>query len=172
VLAHQIEGGCDNNNWAAWENVERDPPPIKGNQRVGEACDHWNRLEEDTELISKLGVKSYRFSIEWSKIEPTPGQKNEDAIRHYHKYSSPPPPSSHIFLCSHCPFPQTRAGNRELDLLEEAGIMPMLTLLHFTHPIWFEEMGAFEKEENNKHFIKCVFCGMMDGQERGSLISC
>lgn len=128
--AHQTEGGCTNNNWSRWEETSRPlgvAPTIKRGEKSGKACDHWNRLEEDTELIKKLGVSSYRFSLEWSKLEPVQGTYSVEAIQHYHK---------------------------ELDILIANGIEPMVTLLHFTHPLWFDQLGAFEHEANNEHFIR------------------
>ena len=121
--AHQVEGGCDNNNWSEWERAvdESGKPRIKNGQRAGRACDHWNRYREDIALMLRLGVRAYRFSVEWSKIEPRRGELNEAALRHYQDLSE--------------------------DLVA-AGIEPMVTLHHFTNPVWFEKAGAFEKEEN------------------------
>eukprot|EP00953_Heterococcus_sp_UTEX-ZZ885_P029939 15850-Heterococcus_DN1.PRE.2 len=101
TAAHQVEGGCDNNNWHKWEHTERPdhlPPTVKGNQKSGVACDHWNKLDEDTELVKRLGVGCYRFSIEWSKIEPSQGTIDAAAVAHYHQ---------------------------EIDILLRQGIMPM-----------------------------------------------
>jgi beta-glucosidase len=121
--AHQVEGGCDNNNWSEWESArdENGEPRIKNGQKAGVACDHWNRYKEDITLMQELGVKAYRFSVEWSKIEPHEGHFDLAAIRHYRD------------VC---------------DALLAAGIKPVVTLHHFTHPIWFERRGAFEREEN------------------------
>ena len=86
TASHQVEGNCDNNNWYQWENNtdKNGQPRIKDHQVAGIACDHWNRFNEDIELIKKLGVKSYRLSLEWSKIEPTQGTYDKDVIKHYH----------------------------------------------------------------------------------------
>jgi len=131
TAAHQIEGGCHNNNWHEWEqskNKNGESPILKG-AVSGEACDHWNRYEADIELMKQLGVKSYRFSVEWSKIEPENGQFDETALQHY----------SNI-----------------INAIIRAGVEPVLTLYHFTHPIWFKELGAFEKSENIAIFQR--FC--------------
>ncbi|KAG5189490.1 glycoside hydrolase superfamily [Tribonema minus] len=64
-LTAKVEGNCDNNNWSQWESTQRPPhkpPTVKGGQKSGAACDHWNRVEQDTQLIKDLGVGSYRFS--------------------------------------------------------------------------------------------------------------
>lgn len=129
--AHQVEGGHTTNNWADWENQVDDEgnPRIARGEKCGAACEHWQRYPEDVALMTELGVKSYRFSVSWSKIMPEPGVIDHAVMSHY------------INLC---------------DSLKAVGIEPMLTLHHFCHPMWFEEMGAFEKEENLGHFVE--FC--------------
>ena len=126
--AHQVEGGHTTNNWADWENqVDEDGNPrIARGEKCGLACDHWNRYPEDIRLMKELGVSSYRFSVSWSKIMPAEGVVDSTALSHY------------VEVC---------------DSLLAAGIEPMVTLHHFCHPMWFEEQGAFEKEENLKHFV-------------------
>ena len=128
TASHQVEGACNNNNWYNWEQSknEKGVPCISGGQLSGYACDHWNRYEEDINLIKELGLDSYRLSIEWSKIEPKRGEINKDAINHYHKV---------------------------IDSLISNNIKPVITLHHFTEPIWFHDIGAFEKEENIDIFV-------------------
>ena len=128
TASHQVEGKSKNNNWFLWENNldENNQPRIKDNQIAGIACDHWNKYKEDIKLIKKLGVTHYRLSLEWSKIEPEKNKFNEDAISHYSNF---------------------------IDALINEKITPVITLHHFTNPIWFENIGAFENEENIKHFI-------------------
>ena len=79
TASHQVEGGCDNNNWYKWESAFNDKglPRIKDGQKAGDACDHWNRYKDDISLIKKLGVSHYRFSLEWSKIE----KKKESIVK-------------------------------------------------------------------------------------------
>src|ERR1019366_10817282 len=70
TAAHQIEGGNVNNDW--WE-FEHDP--TSGCADVsGDACDSFNRYPEDIALVASLGLSSYRFSLEWSRIEPEDGE--------------------------------------------------------------------------------------------------
>src|SRR5579885_692087 len=66
--SYQVEGNCTNSSYATWEQQS---PEYK--HQAGIACDHWNRYKEDIALMHKLGIKAYRFSLEWSKIEPVPG---------------------------------------------------------------------------------------------------
>lgn len=127
--AHQVEGGCDNNNWSEWERAQdvNGKPRIKNGQKAGKACDHWNRYKEDIALMQALGVKAYRFSVEWSKIEPEEGRFDLNALQHYRE------------VC---------------EALLAAGIKPVVTLHHFTNPLWFEQGGAFEREENIPLFVR------------------
>lgn len=121
--AHQIEGDCVNNNWFHWENLQGN---IKDDHRSGNACEHYNRFREDTSLLTEFGFNSYRFSIEWSKIEPTPGQIDKRVIAHY---------------------------RAELDNLRNLGIEPMITLSYFTWPGWWDEKGGWEIEANIEDFV-------------------
>lgn len=117
-------------NWAAWESLDRrDFPTIKENQKSGLACDFWGHYEEDVDLIKTIGLNACRFSVDWSLIEPEQGIFDQCSIDHYHSV---------------------------IDAMIKKGITPMITLHHFTHPQWFEELGAFEKLENIKIFIN--FC--------------
>ena len=117
TASHQIEGD-NNNNWTQFEKRE-------GKEQSGKACNHWNLWATDHELLSQLGVNSYRFSIEWSRIEPVQGEWDEDAINVY---------------------------SQMIDSLIGRGIEPMITLHHFSHPVWFEELGGFYNRENLVHF--------------------
>ena len=129
TAAHQVEGNNTNNNWYRFEHQKdsNGKPRIHNNDKSGLAADHWNRYNQDIGLMNKLGVKYYRFSVEWSKIEPENGIFNAKALEHY----------------------------RDLCIaLIDSGLTPVVTLHHFTHPIWFEDLGGFEKEENIKHYLE------------------
>ncbi len=70
TAAHQIEGGNVNNDWWVFEHT-------KGSgctEPSGDACDSFNRFPEDIELVAGLGLGAYRFSLEWSRIEPEEGE--------------------------------------------------------------------------------------------------
>lgn len=120
--AHQVEGGCTNNNWFLFESAvdDRGAPRILNGQKAGAAADHWNLYRKDIPLMRAISLNAYRFSVEWSKIEPRAGVFDEAALDHYARVV--------------------------LDL-RAAGIEPMITLHHFTNPIWFEEKGAFLQED-------------------------
>lgn len=144
VAGHQVDGAKHhpNSNWARWENLKdkKGNPRILGDEKSGAACDFWNLYPQDIERMKYMKIKSFRCSIEWSTIEPQPGKINKDAIVHYHKM---------------------------FDALIAAGIQPMVTLHHFTHPLWFEDIGAFEHEKNLHYFVD--YCTLMV-QEFGSKI--
>ncbi len=74
--AFQIEGHNTRSDWAAWEKLGKNEDA----QMVGAGTDHWNRMSEDVELLKKLGMRSYRFSIEWSRLETEPGVWDSNAI--------------------------------------------------------------------------------------------
>lgn len=111
--AHQIEGQNRNSDWWDFEFI---PGAIHDGNPSGDACDHWNRLEQDVELLLELGVRQYRYSVEWAKIEPRQGEFSMEAIDHY---------------------------VREARLLRSKGIEPFVTLHHFTLPKWVADLGGF-----------------------------
>src|SRR5688572_9917573 len=76
TAAHQIEGGNTANDWWDFENR----PDSTVAQRSGQACDSWNRWRADHDLVEALGVDDYRFSIEWSRIEPEAGEWSDEAM--------------------------------------------------------------------------------------------
>lgn len=123
--ATQIEGGDRNNSWYDWYLKGK----IKDNSNPDRANRHYDLFREDTELLKEMGVKHYRFGVEWSRIEPENGVFDDEVIAHYRE---------------------------EISLLKQYGIQPLLTLHHFTNPLWFENLGAFENPENIPLFIRYV----------------
>jgi len=126
TAATQIEGGCDTTNWADWA---RTPGHIADGSSPVRATGHWERWREDTELMASLGIQTYRFGVEWARIEPRQGVFSDEALGHYRD---------------------------ELMLLREKGIRPLLTLHHFNNPGWFEAMGAFEHPDCVSIFLRFV----------------
>jgi len=135
--AHQVEGGNDRNDWWDWEQV---PGRIRNGDRSGAACRHWERYEDDLDILRSLGLDSYRFSIEWSRIEPDPGRYDDAAIDHY---------------------------RRVLLACRARGITPMVTLHHFTNPRWFSALGGWELERNLPHFARFA---RLAGERYGDLV--
>lgn len=121
----QIEGGDKNNTWFRWSEAGH----ISDSSSCITACDHWNRVEEDTVLLKELNVQTHRLSLEWSRIEPSTGNFSEKAIQHYRK---------------------------EIQLLLANNIKPLITLHHFSEPIWFLDQGGWLDPNNAELFIKYV----------------
>ena len=123
--SHQIEGYNKHNDWWHWEQEGH----IEGGARSGAATDHLNRFREDLKLAAELGLNSYRFSVEWSRIEPREDEWDESALNWYQD------------LITEC---------------EKLGLLPMLTLHHFTSPQWFAEKGGFTNEKAPEYFARYV----------------
>ena len=102
---------------------------ITDNTSPARANDHYNRWREDAGLMHELGMQICRLGVEWARVEPKEGVFDEAAISHY---------------------------IHEIELLESYGIKVLVTLHHFSNPMWFEAMGAFEKKENITFFIRYV----------------
>ena len=155
--SHQVEGGTVN-QWSAWELEQASELAATANERLnwipgwndgnnndkqdirvqaenpdnyvsGEGIDHYNRYEEDFDLLQKLQFNSFRFGIEWSRIQPQEGVFDKAAIQHYHDY---------------------------IDSLNGRGVEPILNIWHWTMPTWFTDKGGFEKKENLALFEKFV----------------
>ena len=114
TAAHQVEGDNTNNDWYAWEQGEGH---IQGGQKSGQACDWWNNAEADLERAAAMGQNAHRLSVEWSRIEPSEGKWDDAAIDRYRQM---------------------------LRFMREHGIEPMVTLHHFTTPLWLAERGGWE----------------------------
>ena len=102
---------------------------MDGGVSSGAATDHWHRRDEDILLARGLGLNTYRFSVEWAKLEPAEGQWNEEAFAWY---------------------------SALIDRCEEQGLVPMLTLHHFTLPQWLAQKGGFSVAESVGHFRALV----------------
>lgn len=121
----QVEGGDIDSNWHDWYRQGK----IKDGSSPSRANDSWNRYEEDFVLMEQMGIKEYRFGIEWTRIEPIEGEFSESALNHY----------------------------REMILsMKKHGIRPLMTLWHFSHPMWFENEGGFLKVDNIPYFTRYV----------------
>ena len=81
TAAHQVEGGNWNNDWWAWEHQ----PGSGCAEPSGDACDQFHRYREDIALLARLGFGAYRFSLEWSRIEPEPGEWSLASLDHYRR---------------------------------------------------------------------------------------
>lgn len=92
----------------------------------GKATNHYELYDEDFELAKELGHNAHRFSIEWSRIEPREGQIDFNAIEHYRKV---------------------------LKSLKDKNLTPVVTLFHFTLPLWFYKKNGFLDKKNLRRFV-------------------
>lgn len=137
TAATQIEGGYQDNNWYRWSEMGN----IENKDHVKIACDHLNRIETDTELLSQLHCDTYRLGLEWCRIEPKEGEFSQSGINLYRK---------------------------ELELLREKGIRPLVTLWHFSNPLWMEDDGAWTNPKSIDRFLNYAKFVV---QELGDLVS-
>ena len=114
TAAHQVEGNNTNNDWYAWEQGEGH---VYGGQKSGLACDWWNNAEADLDRAAAMGQNAHRLSVEWSRVEPGEDKWDTAAIDRYRQM---------------------------LKVMRERGIEPMVTLHHFTTPLWLAERGGWE----------------------------
>ncbi len=115
-------------DWSAWERAGKLHDP---HARNGRACEHWARFFDDIALIQNLGVSMYRLSLEWARIEPTRGHFDDTAIRGYRE---------------------------RLEALVKAGLRPVVTLHHFTHPPWFHEATPWHSRDTLPAWQRYVRC--------------
>jgi beta-glucosidase len=123
VSGHQIEGGNEHSDWWHWE-LATDQQPISGI-----AVDHWNRFEEDHELLVTMGHQAFRFGIEWARIEPRRGEFSPAAVNHY---------------------------RRMLESLRERGIKICLTLHHWVLPNWVATQNDWRNPDTVEQFLRYV----------------
>ncbi|MFT8592908.1 MAG: family 1 glycosylhydrolase [Bifidobacterium sp.] len=125
TAAHQIEGNNVNSDW--WV---REHSPHNGlKEPSGDACDSYTRFAEDIAILAKSGLKVYRFSIEWARIEPEEDFWSRAQLLHYRAM---------------------------IDECLRQGIEPMVTLNHLTLPRWFAAKGGWRSPESTKYFSRYV----------------
>jgi len=149
TAAHQVEGG-NVNQWSAWElenaselaktakerlswmptfNQFSGPATNPDNYISGHGVEHYSRYKSDMKAAKNLNLNSFRFGIEWSRVEPREGVWDAAAWKHYKEYIA--------------------------ELLE-LDIEPVLNLWHWTMPTWFTDKGGFEKKKNLVYFDRFV----------------
>ena len=116
TAAHQVEGNNTNSDYWLMENMQYSQfvePSL-------DAVDHYHRYEEDIKMLADAGLNTYRFSVEWARIEPEQGKFDEKEIEHYRKM---------IRCC------------------RDHGVEPVITLMHFTSPVWLIRLGGWDSEQ-------------------------
>jgi hypothetical protein len=84
TAGHQVEG--NNVNSDTWLLEQLKPSPFM--EPSGDACDHYHRYEADIAMLAKLGFNTYRFSLEWARIEPAKGQFSAAELEHYRRVAA------------------------------------------------------------------------------------
>ena len=112
TAAHQIEGNNTNSDFWFLENIK----PTQFVERSGDACDSYHRYEEDIALLARLGFNSYRFSLEWARIEPSPGAFSVAELDYY---------------------------KRVIECCRQHRVDPAVTFVHATAPHWFAAAGGW-----------------------------
>ncbi|QKG21764.1 glycoside hydrolase family 1 protein [Actinomadura verrucosospora] len=107
----------------------------------GDAADSYHRWREDMDLLAGLGFNAYRFSVEWARIEPARGEVSHAALAHY---------------------------RRMVEGARERGLEPVVTLHHFTSPLWFAKAGGFAAPDAADLFARYVetVAPILDGPVR------
>ena len=110
--AHQVEGGNSNSDWWAWEQKPGSPC----REPSGDAIDHYNRYPQDIALLAGLGFNTYRFGVEWARIEPAEGTFDQAQLDHYRAM---------------------------VAAVRASKLIPVVTLNHFALPMWVAAKGGW-----------------------------
>lgn len=127
TAAHQVEGNNVNSDW--WQREHGHLPGAPVESPSGDAADSFHRYPEDMKLLADAGLNSYRFSVEWARIEPEEGFVSRAMLDHY---------------------------RRMVDTAYELGLQPMVTLHHFTNPVWFAKAGGWLTDAAVDRFTRYV----------------
>lgn len=135
--------GDENTNWGDFEKKRNIilQPNIANGDKCGVSCDFWGLYDQDIERAHSLGSNCFRLSLEWGRLQPDgPGTHlDRAAVQRYHAI---------------------------LDSLAARNMEPFLTLHHFVHPLWFEKLRGFEKEENIKYFVEYAILAFKEYGQR------
>src|SRR5512139_2764276 len=145
TASHQVEGHTQN-QWSVWERQRAEQLAKTAHKRYGwqpnwkdieaqatnpanyisgHGVEHFEHYQEDFDILKKLNLNAFRFSIQWARLEPEEGKWNPAAVEHYKKY---------------------------IHELRARHIEPFLNLWHWTMPVWFTDKGGFAKRSNIKYF--------------------
>jgi beta-glucosidase len=107
-------------------------------ERSGDSVDFYHRWREDVDLLKSLGLNAFRFGIEWARVEPVRGEFSGAELAHY---------------------------RRIIDYCLEQGVEPVVTLHHFSSPLWFVQAGGWGAPEAVDRFGDYVdaVCPILDG---------
>lgn len=121
------------NDWSEWEISAKRTRELRKQGKSpasfvsGRAADFWNRYREDLDIAQLLGHSMFRMSVEWSRIEPREGEFDDAALEHYREI---------------------------IRAIKMRGMEPMVTLWHFTNPIWFAKRRGFLAKDATRLFTR------------------
>ena len=130
TASYQIEGAVDEDGRgdSIWDTFSHTPGKVLHGDTGDTACDHYHRLEEDLDLMAEIGLKAYRFSVAWPRIQPDgSGPTNGKGLDFY---------------------------RRLVDGLRQRGIEPMLTLYHWDLPQALQDRGGWTSRETSERFAE------------------
>ncbi len=128
--AYQIEGGITN-DWSQWETSYKRVKELKDKGLdyrdfiCDKACDSYDLYKEDIDLVKKLGCNTYRFGVEWARLEPIEGEFNEKEFDHYKEV---------------------------LAYAKSKGLKVILTIWHWTNPLWLTVEGGWANKKVVRYF--------------------
>ncbi|HIT52507.1 MAG TPA: family 1 glycosylhydrolase [Candidatus Fimivicinus intestinavium] len=136
--AAQIEGGfdCGGRSPSIWDAAPKEK--IKDGADCHTACDHFHRFREDVAIMKELGLKSYRFSVSWSRVVSADGVVNRRGLDFY---------------------------SALVDELRKNNIEPLVTLYHWDLPLWQYEKGGWLNEaviDDFQFYVKTVVEALSD----------
>src|SRR3989338_2427702 len=120
--AYQVEGNNLNSDWWEWEKRA-------GKEPSASACRSYELYKQDFDLAKELNHNAHRLSIEWSRIEPQPGEFSLKELGHY----------KDVILA-----------------LKERGLEPIVTLHHFTNPLWLAKAGGWQNKKAPAYFLNFI----------------
>lgn len=123
TAGHQVEGQNVNSDSWLLENMQ----PTLFDVPSGDACNHYQLFDQDIALLADLGLNTFRFSVEWSRVEPVEGMFSLAEIDHYRQV---------------------------LTSCQRYGLNAMVTFNHFTTPRWFAALGGWENPSSEKLFAR------------------
>lgn len=130
TAAYQVEGSVDvgGRGVSIWDTFSHTSGKTVNGDTGDIACDHFLRLEEDLDLLAELGVRAYRFSVSWPRIQPTgKGPANPEGLDFY---------------------------RRVVDGLRARGIVPVLTLYHWDLPQPLQDEGGWPQRDTVSRFAE------------------
>ncbi|QQE77940.1 GH1 family beta-glucosidase [Alicyclobacillus sp. SO9] len=129
TASYQIEGGTweDGRGESIWDRFARIPGNVHNAETGDVACNHYYKYNEDLDLLTSLGIKSYRFSIAWPRLFPEKGKFESRGLDFY---------------------------KRLIEGLEKRGIEPVATIYHWDLPQWIQEQGGWTNRDTIQHYLE------------------